>query len=196
MLVVIFLAAYLVGSIPFGLIVGHLWAKIDIRRYGSGNIGMTNVMRTVGYVPGILTLILDGGKGAVAVLLARLLGNDPLVWLACGLFAIAGHNWSLFLKFRGGKGVATTAGVFLAVAPHVALALFCVFLAVVLTTRYISLGSIIAAVTLPIWLLVFGFPWQALAMGTLISAITLVRHRSNINRLLTGTEYRFGEKSR
>lgn len=196
MLVVIFLAAYLVGSIPFGLIVGHLWAKIDIRRYGSGNIGMTNVMRTVGYVPGILTLILDGGKGAVAVLLARFLGNDPLVWLACGLFAIAGHNWSLFLKFRGGKGVATTAGVFLAVAPHVALALFCVFLAVVLTTRYISLGSIIAAVTLPIWLLVFGFPWQALAMGTLISVITLVRHRSNINRLLTGTEYRFGEKSR
>lgn len=196
MLVLITLAAYLLGSIPFGLIVTRLWAKIDIRKYGSGNIGMTNVMRTVGYVPGAITLLLDGGKGLLAVLLARMFSGDPLVWLACGVFAIAGHNWSVFLKFRGGKGVATTAGVFLGVAPMVALALFLVFLIVVVSTRYISLGSIIAAVSLPIWLLIFGFPWSGLILGTLISLFTVVRHRENIGRLLSGTEYRFGDKSR
>ncbi|HHT72586.1 MAG TPA: glycerol-3-phosphate 1-O-acyltransferase PlsY [Firmicutes bacterium] len=196
MLAVILLAAYLLGSIPFGLIVGHIWAKIDIRRHGSGNIGMTNVMRTVGYVPGVLTLIFDAGKGALAVFLARAVSDDPMVWLACGACAIAGHNWSIFLRFQGGKGVATTAGVFLGVAPYIALALFCVFLAVVVTTRYVSLGSIIAAATLPIWLMLFKFPWQALALGTLISVVTVVRHRSNIGRLLTGTEHRFGQKSR
>jgi len=196
MLVVICLVAYLLGSIPFGLIVGHLWAKIDIRKYGSGNIGMTNVLRTLGYMPGLLTLVLDGGKGTAAVLLAKLVSDDPLVWLACGAFAIVGHNWSIFLRFQGGKGVATAAGVFLGVAPYVALALFTVFLVVVVITRYVSLGSIVAAATLPIWLVIFGFPWPGLALGTLISIFTVVRHRANIGRLLSGTEYRFGQKSR
>jgi len=196
MLVLVCFVAYLMGSIPFGLIVSHLWAKIDIRKHGSGNIGMTNVMRTLGYMPGLATLLLDAGKGAAAVMLARRVSNDPMVWLACGFCAIVGHNWPVFLKFRGGKGVATTAGVFFSAAPKVALALFCVFMIVVISTRYVSLGSIIAAVTLPLWLFLFGFPWQGLALGTLITVITIVRHRSNIGRLLAGTEYRFGQKSR
>jgi len=181
---------------PLFMTRGREVIKRLVQKYGSGNIGMTNVLRTLGYMPGLLTLVLDGGKGTAAVLLAKLVSDDPLVWLACGAFAIVGHNWSIFLRFQGGKGVATTAGVFLGVAPYVALALFTVFLVVVVITRYVSLGSIVAAATLPIWLVIFGFPWPGLALGTLISIFTVVRHRANIGRLLSGTEYRFGQKSR
>ena len=137
----------------------------------------------------------DAGKGALAVFLA---GRSQTIPCVAGMRRLRDCRPQLvhFLRFQGGKGVATTAGVFLGVAPYIALALFCVFLAVVVTTRYVSLGSIIAAATLPIWLMLFKFPWQALALGTLISVVTVVRHRSNIGRLLTGTEHRFGQKSR
>ena len=188
--------AYLLGSIPFGLIVSKLWAEIDIRQHGSGNIGMTNVMRTVGYLPGLVTLLLDVAKGYVPVLLARQVSGDPTTALIIGVFAIAGHNWSVFLRFKGGKGVATTAGVFLGVAPGIALALFVIFLGVVVLTRYVSLGSILAAVSLPILLIFYRFPWPIVPLGVLISVFTIVRHRANISRLLAGTEYRFGDKAR
>ncbi|NLM39656.1 MAG: glycerol-3-phosphate 1-O-acyltransferase PlsY [Firmicutes bacterium] len=194
--VLLSLVAYLLGSIPFGLIVSKLWAEIDIRQHGSGNIGMTNVMRTVGYLPGLVTLLLDVAKGYVPVLLARQVSGDPTTALIIGVFAIAGHNWSVFLRFKGGKGVATTAGVFLGVAPGIALALFVIFLGVVVLTRYVSLGSILAAVSLPILLIFYRFPWPIVLLGVLISVFTIVRHRANISRLLAGTEYRFGDKAR
>ena len=109
MLVVICLVAYLLGSIPFGLIVGHLWAKIDIRKYGSGNIGMTNVLRTLGYMPGLLTLVLDGGKELQPSSWPS--WSQMIRWCGClRCVAIVGHNWSIFLRFQGGKGVATTRG--------------------------------------------------------------------------------------
>lgn len=194
--VLLSLVAYLLGSIPFGLIVSKLWAEIDIRQHGSGNIGMTNVMRTVGYLPGLVTLLLDVAKGYVPVLLARQVSGDPTTALIIGVFAIAGHNWSVFLRFKGGKGVATTAGVFLGVAPGIALALFVIFLGVVVLTRDVSLGSILAAVSLPILLIFYRFPWPIVLLGVLISVFTIVRHRANISRLLAGTEYRFGDKAR
>ncbi|HPT84140.1 MAG TPA: glycerol-3-phosphate acyltransferase, partial [Limnochordia bacterium] len=110
-------AAYILGSIPFGLLVGKWWAKVDVRQYGSGNIGMTNVLRTAGFVPALLTLIGDVGKGALAVFLAQRFLGDSFSSLLAGVFAMTGHNWPLFLGFKGGKGVATMAGVLLVFRP-------------------------------------------------------------------------------
>lgn len=188
--------AYLLGSIPFGLLVGKWWSRIDVRQYGSGNIGMTNVLRTAGYVPGLLTLIGDLGKGAVAVLLAQRFLGDPFSSLLAGTFAVAGHNWPVFLGFRGGKGVATIAGVLLVFRPLATLILFVIWLTVLLVFRYISLASIVVAVCLPFVLLVLKVGWFELGLALLVAVVTIYRHRSNIERLRTGTEFRFGEKVR
>ncbi|HOB40241.1 MAG: glycerol-3-phosphate 1-O-acyltransferase PlsY [Limnochordia bacterium] len=187
-------AAYVLGSIPFGLLVGKWWAKVDVRNYGSGNIGMTNVLRTAGYIPALLTLIGDVGKGAAAVLLARRFLAEPIWSLVAGMFAMIGHNWPLFLGFKGGKGVATVAGVLAVFRPPAALILFLTWLAVLLAFRYISLASITVAVCLPLVLLLLGAGWFEVLLGVLVGAITVYRHRSNIERLRKGTEFRFGEK--
>lgn len=192
--VLVMAAAYVLGSIPFGLLVGKWWANIDVRQYGSGNIGMTNVLRTAGYVPAFLTLIGDLGKGALAVLIAQWLLGDPVFSLLAGTFAMVGHNWPLFLGFRGGKGVATIAGVLLVFRPLAALILFAIWLGVLLTFRYISLASITVAILLPLILFLTGATGFELLLGILVGAITVYRHRSNIERLRKGTEFRFGEK--
>ena len=119
---------------------------------------MTNVLRTVGYVPALLTLIFDSGKGVLAVLLAKLVTDDPFLWFACGTMAVAGHNWSIFLQFRGGRGVATTAGVLLATQPAITGILFIIWVLVVTLTKYVSLASIIVAVVFPICLFFFKVP--------------------------------------
>jgi glycerol-3-phosphate acyltransferase PlsY len=191
MLLLLILSAYLLGSIPSGYIVGTL-AGVDIRNAGSGNIGATNVARIVGKRLGLLTLLADTAKGYVPVLVALRLGVSPA---AVGLVAIAaflGHLYPVFLRFRGGKGVATAFGALLAIAPGATLILVGVFAVVVLLGRRISLGSIAAALAAPLALWwVTGRP-VFVATGAVLAILVIVRHRDNIKRLLAGTEPRFG----
>ncbi|MGI6673576.1 MAG: glycerol-3-phosphate 1-O-acyltransferase PlsY [Limnochordia bacterium] len=187
-------AAYVLGSIPFGLLVGKWWAKVDVRQYGSGNIGMTNVLRTAGYIPAALTLIGDVGKGAVSVLIAQRFLEEPVLHLLAGTFAMLGHNWPLFLGFKGGKGVATIAGVLAVFRPLTALVLFLIWLTVLIAFRYISLASISVAVCLPFVLLLAGAGWSEIGLGTFMAVVTIFRHRSNIERLRRGTEFRVGQR--
>lgn len=184
---------YFIGSIPIGYLVVRKLYNIDIRRYGSGNIGFTNVFRTAGWGPGIIVLVGDILKGVIAVLLGRWLGGETAGMLG-GLAAIAGHNWSLFLKFSGGRGVATGAGVFLALAPKVIGIAALIWLITIALTRYVSLGSILGAVSVPILILIFHESWLLFIFGLLAPVFVIYRHRPNIKRLLNGTEYKFGEK--
>ncbi|HHX27388.1 MAG: glycerol-3-phosphate 1-O-acyltransferase PlsY [Bacillota bacterium] len=190
------LASYLMGAIPFGFIAARL-KGIDITKQGSGNTGATNVLRTLGPRYAVPVLLLDAGKGAAAAYLGmRFLGMGSLGALLAGACAIAGHNWSLFLKFRGGKGVATSAGVGFVAFPYLLLAALAVFVTVVLATRYVSLGSLVAAWTaLILSLLSSSYTTvQRVAVFLLVAAIT-VQHRSNIARLASGTERKFGEST-
>lgn len=190
-------AAYLLGSIPLGYWLPLALRGIDIRTVGSGNPGFTNVYRAVGTAPGLAVLVADVGKGALAVAIARWAGGDAAVLAVAGAAAVAGHVWSLFLRFRGGKGVATAAGVLFSVLPAEAALALAVFAVTVAATRYVSLGSVLAALSFPAWTLLLGsrsaggvkIPFLALAL--LIAALVVLRHRGNIRRLLAGTENRF-----
>ncbi|MDH7480170.1 MAG: glycerol-3-phosphate acyltransferase, partial [Syntrophomonadaceae bacterium] len=142
-------ASYLLGSIPWGYLVGVWWKGLDIRRYGSGNIGTTNAFRILGPGPGTVVLLGDILKGTLAVLLAKSIGSELLA-VAAGLAAIAGHSWSIFLGFRGGRGVATGAGVILGLVPLAIPVLFLLWAGTILVTRYVSVGSITAAVAAPV----------------------------------------------
>lgn len=184
---------YLVGSIPIGFLVVRQLYRIDIRRYGSGNIGFTNVFRTAGLAPGLVVLAGDILKGVLAVLLGQWLGGETAGMLG-GLAAIAGHNWSLFLRFSGGRGVATGAGVFLALAPKVLAVAALIWVLTVACTRYVSLGSILGAISVPISVLIFHDSALLFVFGLLAAAFVIYRHRPNIKRLLNGTEYKLGEK--
>ncbi|HHY45635.1 MAG TPA: glycerol-3-phosphate 1-O-acyltransferase PlsY [Firmicutes bacterium] len=188
------LASYLMGAIPFGYLAARL-KGVDITKQGSGNTGATNVLRTLGAAYAIPVLLLDAGKGALAAYLGmRFLGMESVGALVAGACAIAGHNWSVFLRFRGGKGVATSAGVGLVVFPYLLLAALAVFVVTVAASRYVSLGSLVAAWTA--FLLSFTPSYttiQRITVFLLVAAIT-VQHRSNIARLLSGTERKFGEK--
>lgn len=186
--------SYLLGSIPFGLLIGKWFAKIDVRQHGSGNIGMTNVLRTAGYLPALFTLIGDAGKGVFAVLLTRHFTGDSSFALIAGTLTVIGHNWSIFLRFKGGKGVATIAGVLFAFLPWAAGLLLIIWLGVLLRYRYISLASIVVAFCIPFVLLFFQVGWLELLLGIIVGAFTIFRHRSNIERLRKGTEFRFGQK--
>lgn len=194
------IAAYLIGSIPTGLVFGKLLKGIDIRDYGSGNIGATNVFRVIGKIPGIIVLIIDILKGFAPVLMIPHLVNVPvskgLFSVLIGAAAISGHNWTVFSRFKGGKGVATGAGVFLALNPiavGITLALFFVLVAL---TKYISLGSVCSAVILPVLLMLFKSPLEYILFGLIMSLIVIWRHKENIKRLLRGTEnkIKFKEK--
>lgn len=184
-------AAYLLGSIPTGLLLGKLYG-IDVRKEGSGNIGATNLYRTVGRKVGIMTLIGDCLKGMLPVLLAWKLGmGEPMqAWI--GLAAFCGHVFSVFLLFKGGKGVATALGVFLAMAPLAVLGALLVFVALVAIWRYVSLGSVMAAAVMPliIWLSPHNSP-ELLIATALIAAIVIIKHHTNIRRLISGTESKF-----
>lgn len=187
-------SSYLIGSIPFGLIVGRLWANLDVREYGSGNIGTSNVLRTIGPAAAILVFILDVAKGAAAIYLGRLAGGE-VVQLLAGVAAIAGHNWPIYLNFRGGKGIATSLGAIVSLTPMIALILLGLWIVIVGITKYISLGSLAAALLFPIFLVISGAPKAHIVMGVLISAFAFYRHRTNIQRLLAGTENRIGQKA-
>lgn len=181
---------YVLGSVPIGFLVARYWGHIDIRQYGSGNIGTTNVFRTLGFYPGSMVLIGDIGKGVIAVLLGKWLGGEQAALLA-GLAAILGHSWSIFLSFKGGRGVATGAGVFLALTPKVILIAALIWILVIAITGYVSLGSIIAAGSLPILMLIFRESSILLFFACIAVLFVIYRHRPNIKRLLDGTEHKF-----
>jgi acyl phosphate:glycerol-3-phosphate acyltransferase len=195
------LGAFLAGSIPFGLLVMKLAGKGDVRAQGSGNIGATNVMRSGGKGLGIATLALDAAKGFLPVCLARLagLGPEALAWVV--LAAVAGHVFTPWLRFKGGKGVATALGAVLAYHPAMVLPAFGVFLATLLVSRYVSLGSVLAAAAL--FLTALGLAgawaivptpeprWPALLAWALLSGLVILKHRANLERLFRGTESLF-----
>ncbi len=189
--------AYLLGSIPFGYLLVRIFLKEDIRSIGSGNIGATNVARTGAKGLGIATLLLDLGKALIAVEIARHLAPDNYdLAVAAAIAAILGHCFPVWLGFRGGKGVASALGVFLALTWPSALAILAVFAVVFLLTRYVSLASVIAAATLPLFALYF-VPQRSPIVVTgflLIPLIVIVKHHANIRRLLAGTENRIGSK--
>ncbi|HHV07979.1 MAG TPA: glycerol-3-phosphate 1-O-acyltransferase PlsY [Firmicutes bacterium] len=185
--------SYILGSVPSGVIAGKLKGR-DIRRLGSGNIGTANAARVLGVPTALAVLAGDALKGFLAVYLGRWLVGTPTAAILAGLAAIVGHNWSIFLGFRGGKGVATSFGACLALSPILALSLVPIWVVVVALTRFSSLGSILAAGAAPLMtgILRLGWPifWFALAGASLI----VIRHRGNINRLLSGTELRLGDR--
>ncbi len=189
--------AYLLGSIPFGLILAKLFGGRDVRKTGSGNIGATNVARVAGPLAGILTLILDAGKGAVAVLLAAHLSNDSARWMMiAALAALVGHCFPIWLKFKGGKGVATAAGVFLVLCPPAFLGSVILFILVVAFWRYVSLASVSAAAAMPLLLYFLWAPHHApplvITFGALAAALLIVyKHDANIQRLVEGVEPKF-----
>lgn len=187
-MVLVLLVSYLLGSIPNGLIFGRLiWHK-DLRRYGSGNLGATNAWRVIGKPAGLLIFALDFLKGALSVLLAQVLIGTPAAMIWAGFFAILGHSCSVFLRFKGGKGVATGLGVISFLMPSVTAIVFLVWLAIVLTTRYVSLGSIVAAVLVPILAFIFGCVTEFVLLGVMAAAFIIIRHRENIRRLQLGIE--------
>ena len=188
MIVLACLLAYIIGSIPNGLIVSRVVAGIDIRQYGSHNIGATNVWRTLGKGPGAAVFLLDFIKGILGVFFGYLLVGTPFAMIFGGMAAIIGHSLPLFLGFHGGKGVATGLGVIAFLMPKVSIVVFLVWLAIVLVTRYVSLGSIIAAALVPILAWLFSYPIEYFVFGLLAAVLIIVRHKTNIVRLLNGTE--------
>ena len=180
--------AYLVGSIPSGLILGKLFWHIDLRKYGSHNIGATNAWRTLGKVPGIIVFLADSLKGQAGVLLGLSLVGTPLAAVIGGLLAIIGHSFSIFLRFRGGKGVATSLGVLTMLMGNVTLIVFALWFTIVYMTRYVSLGSVVAGVLTPILAALFVYPMEYIVFTVIAALLVIVRHRENIKRLMNGTE--------
>ncbi len=184
------LVAYLCGSLPTGVWLGR-WAGVDVRRAGSGNIGATNVARTAGFRPALLTLLGDIAKGLVPTALARALSAQPRLLAMVALAAFIGHIFSVFLRFSGGKGVATGFGVCLALAPAAAAVAAGVFALVAFATRYVSLASVIAAAALPMVTVILGAAPPVSGAAGIIAAAIIIRHRSNLARLRAGIEPKF-----
>lgn len=185
--------AYLVGSIPFAHVLSR-HRGVDLRRVGSGNVGASNVLRTSGVRTAVLAMCLDGVKGALAVLVADRVGVGPAAPMAAGLASIAGHVYPVWLRFQGGKGVATAAGVFAVLAPVALAAAGVVFLLAVWVTRYISVGSLAGAITLAVWAAATGVSVDVVAGAALTAALIVYRHRPNLARLVAGTERRVGQR--
>ena len=197
MLSLLVLAAYLMGSIPNGLLLARL-KGVDLQKVGSGNIGATNVYRCVGKGWGVAAFVLDAVKGFVpAFVFPRLVDSaPPWLGLACGIAAVAGHNWPVWLKFKGGKGVSTSAGMLLGIAPAAVGVGFAVFAVTLALTRFVSLGSILAAVAVPAAYLWMHGTENRLLAGALVvmGLLVVVKHRANIGRLLAGVEPRIAGK--
>ena len=198
--ILILLSAYLIGSIPFGYLAGKLIKRIDLRQEGSKNVGATNVFRVMGTLPAIVVLLLDISKGFLSIYLVSLfklggnMGISPqsfnLVRILAGLVAIAGHNWTIFLKFRGGKGVATACGVSLGLALLPALVSVAIFVVVTGLTHHVSLGSMFAVLAFPLNCLLFKESLILVFFGSFVALVIIARHQANIKRLIAGTENR------
>ncbi len=200
--------SYLVGAIPSAYIIVKLVKGVDIRNYGSGNVGFTNALRVVGFLPGLIVLLVDIGKGLLAVLAISKLGNlQPNILsnympVLCAGSAIIGHIWTIFLKFHGGKGVATSLGIFFGLNWLAGLLSLIVWLLVVAITRYVSIGSILLCITFCIVIFVDASHfisdniniWSVRALGILVTALVIYKHKGNIQRLLKGEERKFGQK--
>lgn len=183
-----FVLGHVCGSIPSGLWLVQAFHGIDIRNYGSKNIGTTNVFRTVGPKTAVLVLIADAFKGILAVGIMSYLFHNPLLDVITALGALLGHNYSLFLGFKGGKGVATALGLLIFMMPKVAVTSFGIWLVCVLLTRYVSLGSIMAAIFTPPLAWYLGYPSAYVIFSVVAAFFVVLRHKENIHRLLTGTE--------
>lgn len=189
------LSCYLLGSIPFGYIVGKLFKKIDIREYGSGNIGATNAFRILGPLLASLVVIGDIGKGIFSIYLVQYLNIDNLLILTiAGLAVICGHDWSIFLGFKGGKGIATTFGVMFVLSPTISVLALMIWVVVVITTRYVSLSSIFAVISIFIFTILFKQPYEYIAFSGIILILGIFNHRDNIKRLKSKKERKIGEK--
>ena len=191
------ISAYLIGSIPTAYILGRLIKGIDIRRFGSGNIGATNTFRVMGKAPGLVVLAIDILKGFICVsyiadlfLYISPAARPELYKVLVGLATITGHNWTVFLKFKGGKGVATSAGVVIGLIPKIFWFGFSVWLIVFALTGFVSLASIIASVSIPVFTLIFGEPTEIIVFMSLLCLAIVYKHRSNIQRLKSGEEKR------
>lgn len=183
-----FVLGHVCGSVPSGLWLVQAFHGIDIRNYGSKNIGTTNVFRTVGPKTAVLVLIADAFKGILAVGIMSYLFHNPLLDVVTALGALLGHNYSLFLGFKGGKGVATALGLLIFMMPKVAVASFGIWLVCVLLTRYVSLGSIMAAIFTPLLAWYLGYHSAYVIFSVVAAFFVVLRHKENIHRLLTGTE--------
>ena len=181
-------AAYLIGSIPSGLILGKLFWHTDLREHGSHNIGATNAWRTLGKGAGIAVFIADSLKGQAGVMLGLSLVGTPLAAVVGGLLAIIGHSFSLFLRCHGGKGGASSLGVLSMLMGDVTFMLFVLWFTIVYVTRYVSLGSVVAGGLAPILAALFGYPMEYLLFTAIAAVLVIVRHRENIKRLMNGTE--------
>jgi len=192
---IVILVAYAIGSIPFALLIGRVWGVDDMRRAGSGNLGAANVLRVSGITAGVLVAVLDIAKGALSVTLARHISDEPAAPAAAGVAAMVGHIYPVWVRFRGGKGVATATGAFAVLSP-LALALALTFFAVVVAvTRYISLGSVLAALALPPMVYFAGASNATLTAAMAAAALIVFRHRTNLTRLRTGVEWRVGVRA-
>jgi len=192
------LVAYLVGATPFGFLTGKM-KGIDIREHGSGNIGATNVLRVLGKPVGITVLVLDVMKGLIPVIVAKLVSDSSLVHIATAMAAIIGHNYTFWLGFKGGKGIATTGGAILPIMPWALIAAVLGWIIVLKLSRYVSLASIAAALIIPLTLVVENlitgtWEWNIFGFGIFVCLLAIWKHRSNIGRLLRGEENRFAKK--
>jgi glycerol-3-phosphate acyltransferase PlsY len=195
MILPVILFSYLIGSIPTGYWLGLAWKGIDVRQHGSGNLGATNIFRVLGKAPGTITLVFDILKGALPVLwtLHHFPGNTAAA-LATGLAAITGHTASVFIGFKGGKGVATSAGVFLALLPGPCAAALIVFFLCLSVTRIVSISSILASITLPAASFILAEPKPLSYTATVVACLLVWKHRTNMRRLISGTENRVGKR--
>ena len=193
------LVAYLVGATPFGFLTGKM-KGIDIREHGSGNIGATNVLRVLGKPVGITVLVLDVMKGLIPVIVAKLVSDSSLIHIATAMAAILGHNYTFWLGFKGGKGIATTGGAILPIMPWALIAAVLGWIIVLKLSRYVSLASIAAALIIPLTLVVENlitgtWEWNIFGFGIFVGLLAIWKHRSNIGRLLRGEENRFAKKT-
>ena len=191
----VLVTAYLIGSIPFALLLARRWGTADLRAIGSGNLGAANVMRASGVTAGLMVAILDMAKGAASVALAERFSASAAAPAVAGVAAIVGHIYPVWLRFRGGKGVATACGVFAVLTPPVVPPLLAIFLVSVWITKYISLGSLLATLALPPIAYAVGSSAAAVVAAFGATAIIVFRHRSNLARLRTGTERRIGARA-
>lgn len=190
------LISYLLGSIPFGYLVGKYLKGIDIRKYGSGNIGVANTFRVMGTKYALLVLLGDCLKGFLAVSLAQKLLPEPMWFLLLiGIFTIIGHNWSAFLRFKGGKGIATTYGVVLSFYPLIAVISAIIWALIVLATKFAALGSILSVFVMLVLSLIFNTPIEFKIFVIVVLLFALIRHRSNINRLINKKEHKINTEN-
>ncbi|TFB08076.1 glycerol-3-phosphate 1-O-acyltransferase PlsY [Candidatus Atribacteria bacterium MT.SAG.1] len=194
-IVLIIISCYLLGSIPFGYIVGKLFKKVDIRELGSGNIGASNAFRILGPSLASLILIGDIGKGILSIYLVRYFNIDNLLILTiAGLVVICGHDWSLFLGFKGGKGIATTFGVVFALNPTISILAVTIWVIVLIITKYTSLSSILAMISILVFTILFKQPYEYIVFSAIIIVLSIFKHKENIKRLKLGKERKIEEK--